>query len=392
MGTVAGTGAVAIAVPAAGLQDTARYTITPGAAVTLVLPVTDTTIQAGGTFSLAGRVMDRYENARTDTITYEMAGTGLTITGGQVSASAPARAAVVGRLDRSTLTPDTTWVSVVPAATIAARRRTKLVTGALDGTGLAEIPLTLEAQDPGPEWHPNGPYLLAPLGTFSSPRSLYRIDMSGTIQRVVDPAVGSPNFIGYIYSAMYSPDAQSVYLAANTCNSAAILYRAPIANSQTIERLSPTAPDECFSLMNKWPSLSPDGARLTFENQTWGRQDNSVRVMEIATRAITQIVTSGQRPRWSPTGDLIAYWTDKQIWVVRPDGTGARVVSPSGRAYLPGAQWSPDGQWILARFEPTQGWGVTTVALLNVTTRLEIPLAWTTGYDGISLPAWKPVP
>lgn len=387
MGRAAGAGGVAIAVPQAGLQATANFTITPGAATKVVLPVADTTIQVGRTIPLAGRIEDRYGNVRTDAATYEVAGTGLTITAGQVSASAPARAAVVGRL--GSFAPDTTWVSAVPVATIAAQRGSKLVTAALDGTSLVEIPLSLEAQGIGPEWHPNGQSLLAVLGTFSGPRVPYRVEMGGAIQRVIDPAAPGT---GYIYSATYSPDAQWVYLSGGNCNYNAILYRVPVANPQTVERLSPTGMDECFELVNHWPSLSPDGARLTYENQTRNQQGYSVRVMEIATRAITQIVADGQRPRWSPTGGLIAYWADKQIWVVRPDGTGARVVSPPGRAYVPGVQWSPDGQWILARFEPAQGWAGTTVALLNVGTRLEIPLAWTTGYSGIALPAWKPAP
>lgn len=213
--------------------------------------------------------------------------------------------------------------------------------------------------------------------------------MGGAIHRAIEPTAPST---GYLYSAAYSPDAQWMYLASGTCNYASILYRVPVANPVTVERLSPAGPNECFELVNHWPSLSPDGARLTYENQTWNKQGYSVRVMEIATRAITEIVVAGQRPRWSPAGDLIAYWANNQIWVVKPDGTEARVVSPPGRSYSPGVQWSPDGRWMLARFEPTPGWAGTTVALLNVSTGSEIPLAWTSGYGGIGLPAWKPAP
>ncbi|MBW3571622.1 MAG: hypothetical protein KY467_10990 [Gemmatimonadetes bacterium] len=393
MGRAAGAGAVSIEVPEAGLQDTARYTITPGGAAKIVLPVVDTTIQVGRTMPLSGRVEDRYGNVRADTIIYEVAGTGLTITGGQVSAGAPARAAVVGRVDRSSLAPDTTWVSVVPAAMIAARRGDKLVTAALDGTGLIGIPHIHEAGDYGPEWHPNGQSLLAVLGDAFG--SLYSVELGGATQQVIAPTMssaGGRSVPGVIRGFIYSPDAQWVYLSGNSCNYTAILYRLPVANPPAIERLSPTGADECFELVNHWPSLSPDGARLAFENQTWNQSGYSIRVMTIATRAVTQLVAGGQRPRWSPTGDLIAYWADKQIWVVRPDGTGARVVSPPGRAYVPGAQWSPDGQWILARFEPRREWAGTTVALLNVSTGLEIPLPWTTGYGAITLPVWRPVP
>ena len=395
MGQVAGAGAVAIAVPEAGLQDTARYNITPGAAYRAILPTADTTIMVGRTLSIAGRIEDRYGNLRTDAVRYELAGSGLTITGGAVSASAPARDAVVARSDLSSVIRDTVWVSVVPSVIIAARRGAKLMTASLDGTGLTEIPHVLNASDYGPEWHPDGQSLLAVLGSFGDPSSLYRVELDGAMQKVIDPTAsssGHSSVPGVIRGFVYSPEAQWVYLSGGNCNYNAILYRLPVANPLAIERLSPTGVDECFELVNHWPSLSPDGARLTYENQTWNQSGYSVRVMTIATKAITQIVTGGQRPRWSPTGDLIAYWADKQIWVVRPDGSDARVISPAGRAYVPGVQWSPDGQWVLARFEPTQGWAGTTVALLNVGTRREIPLAWTTGYGGVSLPAWKPVP
>ena len=395
LGTAAGAGGVAITVPQEGLQDTARYSVSPGAAVRVVLPIADTAIQVGRTIPLGGRVEDRNGNPRADAVTYSLAGTGLAVANGQVSASAPARAAVVGRASAAGVAPDTTWVSVVPAATIATRRAYKLVTAALDGSGLTEIPHTLEATDYGPEWHPNGQSLLAVLGTFGGPYSLYRVHMNGAIEQVISPTASSAGGFsvpGVIRGVTYSPDAQWVYLSGGNCNYNAILYRLPVANPAAIERLSPTGVDECFELVNHWPSLSPDGARLAYENQTWNQSGYSVRVMTVATREITEIVSGGQHPHWSPAGDLIAYWADKQIWVVRPDGTGAHVVSPPGRAYVPGAEWSPDGQWILARFEPTQGWAGTTVALLDVNTRLEIPLAWTTGYGGIALPAWKPQP
>jgi len=395
MGQAAGAGGVVISVPLLGAQDTAHFTVTPGAAAKVVLPIVDTTIQVARPLPLNGRVEDRHANPRTDAVTYEAAGTGLTIAGGQVSAAAPARAAVIGRLAGAGIAPDTTWVSVVPVATIAARRGSKLMIASLDGTGATNVPHVLEATDFGPEWHPDGQSLLASLGTFGGGSSLYRVLPSGATQLVIGPTAAQSsghNVPGAMSGFSYSPDGQWVYVSGGYCNYATMLYRFPVANPPAIERVSATGLDECFELVNHWPSLSPDGARLAYENQTWNQSGYSVRVMDLATKQVTQLVAGGQRPRWAPAGDLIAYWADKQIWVVRPDGTGARVVSPPGRSYIQGVQWSPDGQWILARFEPTQGWAGTTVALLNVGTGLEIPLRWTTGYAGVALPSWKPVP
>jgi hypothetical protein len=387
MGTVAGAGHIRIEVPQAGLDTTATFTITPGAATKVLLPVADTTVQVGRTLPLSGHVVDRFQNARADVVTYQVSGSGLTLTNGQVSASAAARAAVIGRF--GALAPDTTWVSVVPAATIAAFHASKVVTVALDGSDLVQIPHTLETQGDGPEWHPDGQSLLALLGTFGEGRTLYRVELNGATQPVIDPSVPA---VGYTYSAVYSPDARWVYLARGSCNYASILFRVGLSDPKTVWRVSPTGPDECFELVNHWPSLSPDGTRVAFENQTWNKSGYSVRVMDVGSGATTEIVPGGEHPRWSPKGDLIAYWADQQMWVVRPDGSGARVISPAGHTYAPGAQWSPDGQWVLARFLPRAGWAGTTVALINVTSGLEIPLAWTSGYGDFSLPAWRPTP
>ncbi len=393
LGTTAGAGGIAVAVPEAGLEDTARFTILPGAPARVTLPIADTTLQVGRTIALGGRVEDRLGNARTGAVTYDAVATGLTISNGQLTVTAPARASVVARLSGSGLAPDTMWVSVVPAATIAVRRGTRLMIGTLEGTGLTEIPHTLDANDYGPEWHPSGQSLLAVVGSYSEMYSLYRVELNGAKQLIVTPTSSSANSFavpGEILGITYSPGGEWIYLSGGNCNYNAILYRIPVANRHAIERLSPASTSECFELVNHWPSLSPDGARLAYENQTWNRSGYSVRVMTIATREIVEIVPGGQRPRWSPAGNLIAYWDDNQIWVVRPDGTEARAVSPPGHVYQPGVQWSPDGKWIIARFAPRQGWAGTTVALLNVDTGLEIPLAWTTGYGPYGLPAWKP--
>ena len=394
LGSAAGSGGVIIEVPEAGLRDTARFTIRPGAAARVVLPVADTAIQVGQTLALGGRVEDRYANPRAEVVRYETTGPGLTLTGGEVSASEPARAAVTAHLDGGTLAPATTWVSVVPDATVALLRGDRIATATLAGTGLTGIPHPLESSHPGIEWHPDGKSLFAVLGTFGGPASLYRVGLDGATELIVTPDTRKDGIFsvpGVIRGFTYSPHDDRMYLSGRKCNYNAILYRLPISNPTAMERLSPTGMDECFELVNHWPSLSPDGARLAFENQTGNQEGFSVRVMTVAARSIREIVPGGQHPRWSPTDDLIAYWAADQIWVVRSDGTGRRVVSPAGRAYVPGVRWSPDGTWIVARFHPIPGAGATTVALIDVSTGMEIPLPWTThSVDG--LPAWKPAP
>jgi Tol biopolymer transport system component len=394
MGDLAGAAGVEISVPEAGLVDTVRYTVLPGLPARVILPVEDTTVQVGRSFALGGRVEDRYYNRRPEAVTYALAGQGISISAGQVGTSVPARAAVVGRLDGSSIAPDTTWVSVVPAATILVRRNAKFVTGPLDGTAFVEIPHNLEASDFGLEWQPDGESFLALLGTFATRKALYRVSLNGSMQLLAStsgtgaggidvPGVMDGGFTG-------SPDGQWVYMSAGNCNFNEIIYRLHLTNPQSIQRLSPPGGDECFQLVNKWPSPSPDGTRLAFENQTGNRTGYSVRILTIANRSVSEIAPGGQRPQWAPSGELIAYTANDQIWTIRSDGSGARALSPPGRKYVPGVKWSPDGQWIFAAFEPREGWAGTTVTLLNVNTGLEIPLSWTTGYGNFPPPVWKP--
>ena len=396
MGDLAGAAGVEISVPQAGLVDTVRYTVLPGQPAIVTLPVEDTTVQVGRTFALGGRVEDRYFNVRPEVVTYAMVGQGITVSAsGQVGTSVPARAAVVGRLDRSSVAPDTTWVSVVPAATILVRRNAKFVTGPLDGSAFVAIPHDLEASDFGLEWQPDGQSFLALLGTFGTRSALYRVSLNGSMQLLASTSgtgaggIAVPAVMDGGFTA--TADGQWVYMSAGNCNFSQIIYRLHLTSPQVIDRLSPPGGNECFELVNKWPSISPDGTRIAFENQTGNRTGYSVRILTIANRSVREIASGGQRPQWAPSGELIAYTAaNNQIWTIRSDGTGARALSPPGRKYVPGVKWSPDGQWIFAAFEPRDGWAGTTVTMLNVSTGLEIPLSWTTGYGNFPPPLWKP--
>ena len=387
LGHVAGPAAVVITAPREGLVDTARYTVTPGGAVYVVLPVSDTAVQVDQSLDLAARAEDRYHNPRSDAVTFEVVGDALSVANAAVSASVPTRGAVIGRLAGSSRPPDTTWVSVVPKATILAARGAQLGLSGLDGSALVMIPHPLEVGDE-PAWYPGGAAVLSTLGSFAQPYSLYRVELGGAVQQLIGEEAG----IGRIHAPVASPDGAWIYMTANNCNYNAVLYRFPPSNPQARERISPSLNDhirECFELVNHAPSVSPDGSRLTYENQTGNKQGYSVRIIDVATHEITEIAAGGQRPRWSPVAERIAYWLDDQIWVIASDGTGAHRVSPLGRQYMAGVSWSPDGAWLIGRFLPRESWLGTTIALLHVESGLEIPLAWTTGHS-LGLPMWRP--
>jgi dipeptidyl aminopeptidase/acylaminoacyl peptidase len=57
-------------------------------------------------------------------------------------------------------------------------------------------------------------------------------------------------------------------------------------------------------------------------------------------------LAAGAAPRWSPAGGWIAFERADALWLVRPDGTGARELRPA----TTDAAWSPDGSRLAAVF------------------------------------------
>jgi Tol biopolymer transport system component len=88
-------------------------------------------------------------------------------------------------------------------------------------------------------------------------------------------------------------------------------------------------------------------------------------------------------PRWAPVGDTIAYLAGVgpgEIWLVHASDAGARRVSPPGRLYDPGIDWSPDGRWVIAR--GPNGLELVEVATGRVVALADVP-------RGLAQPAWK---
>ena len=104
--------------------------------------------------------------------------------------------------------------------------------------------------------------------------------------------------------------------------------------------------------------LSPDGRRIAFTSDRGGTQQ--IYVMD-ADGSSQKRITFGegryQTPVWSPRGDLIAFTRMYNgrfyIGVIRPDGTGERLLTES---YLDeGPTWSPNGRVLLFyRESPTR--------------------------------------
>jgi serine/threonine protein kinase/WD40 repeat protein len=97
------------------------------------------------------------------------------------------------------------------------------------------------------------------------------------------------------------------------------------------------------------PSVSPNGSAIVYISDHGGHANLWVARSDGShARQITferdPAVTIGV-PKWSPSDDLIVYVVNRelpQLWVVRPDGRGARRLVERGVS----AAWSLDGRWL----------------------------------------------
>ena len=111
-----------------------------------------------------------------------------------------------------------------------------------------------------------------------------------------------------------------------------------------------------------WMTLdvSPDGAQIVFDLL------GDIYTLPIGGGKATRIlggVAWEMQPRYSPDGDWIAFTSDRaggdNIWIARTDGSDPRQVSKESFRLLNSPNWSPDGEYIVARkhFSSTRSLG-----------------------------------
>lgn len=389
-GRRAGTGRVVVSVPALGLQDTARYTIQPGAPAAVVSLPADTALFIGRTLRLGAAVVDRYGNARKDPVSFSASGSAASVgADGTVTGAAFGRTPVVVSAAGFS---DTSLVSVVPQGTIAAYtrisnsgQRVGVYTVDLDGSNLTLVRETVVGAGYYGEmpaaWSPDGKQLVYHDNNTNHTRQLYVHDMATGASRRFLPTADQMEMESW---PRRSPDGQWVYFSGGTYSSYQV-YRARLDGTGK-ERISPAGTGV------QWQAApSPDGTRVMYVSGG-DYSAGQLEVISLASRQVTRLAVNGLSPRWSPSGSEVVYLSQPNSYaestglltVMNPDGTNRRTLTRSGDRYLPHLDYSPDGRYVIA----TSAAGVLTV--VEVATGIEVPVRVTRLQAALVAPVWKP--
>jgi hypothetical protein len=368
LGSLVGASGIAVqTVDAPIYKDTARFTVLTGAPASITSVPKDTAVTPGKSYAVTATVYDRARNVLPQTPSYRALDASVSLSPTQVvTTSTVARGGVVVSVGAKVA--DTAWVSVVPPGSMAIRKQNVVKVVMFDGQLVADVNVAAGSPNPGlpipgPEWTPDGQAFYSVLGFQYDPKpGLYRIDLAGKQTLVSscsystcpqDPSVFT--MPAGITSFSVSPDGRTLFAAVDGCNYQGILYSAQFGSTAAPQRLSPPNADDCFNTVHRWPSVSPDRSTLAFENDSSYFSGFTIQFMDLATHTVRPLRLGGERPRWSPFGDQVAFVNAQSVWLVRPDGTGLRRLTMSDRQYLAGVTWSTDGHWLLGHADQGSG-------------------------------------
>jgi len=374
----AATGKIVIVAPSGQSVDL-YFTVLPGAPALVRADPGDTALYVGGSVTFRPFVTDAYGNRLplTPTYQYQSLSPALSISApGQATGAAFGRGSVAVSALGVT---DTVWASVVPTGRVAAETQggAFIIVADLDGSAFDTIP----------GLHPANSFDWSPVNrTFvmDFDRTLLSMDTAGHTRRVVTDALMRSE-----YYPRFSYDGSYIYFTGNDSLTACYGVWRIHSDGTGLEHVVADTSNCGVYAYTEVPSpdyassASPDGTRLVYVGGT-GIQyvGGTLRVRTIATGADTSLGVVGDAPRWSPTGEWIAYDSLGTLMLIHPNGTSQQSLIYRGDQ-VPNSNavsWSPDGQWLV--YHTTD-----RLALVQVATRLKLPLATTIG---LADPTWQP--
>ena len=327
LGTVPGTHLLRVSVPELAHTASLGFEVLPGQAVRL-LGVADTSMTVGQTFQPSVSSYDRAGNPLAAPPSLSAPSGGLRIDDeGLVTADSTGFHQLI---TTAGALADTGVVTVFPGgvlALIGEDKRSVIQRGLADPQG--DTIAVLPGDALRPRWLPDGETLLVQMTTDSGQR-LVTVRPNGEVDRFVEDRM-----LSWEATPTTAPGVPWVYFAgSNLHDLSRDLWRVRLDGSN-LERI-PLGKE--YRLLNG--SVGPDG-RIAAQ----ASGGTELGVLDPAAETFTFLGANGLLPRWSPTGDLIAYRNVDNVHLVTPEGTERGMLGPV--AFHGVHVWSPDGKWIL---------------------------------------------
>jgi tricorn protease-like protein len=90
------------------------------------------------------------------------------------------------------------------------------------------------------------------------------------------------------------------------------------------------------------PAFSPDGQKIVYSGHNV-HYTTDLYTMNAEGTEVKKLTDGGSSPDWSPDGTKIAFSTNGELYVIKPDGTGLKNLTNSPTVMESGPSWSPDG-------------------------------------------------
>lgn len=214
----------------------------------------------------------------------------------------------------------------------------------ISSSGGEAVPVTDDAYvDWNPVWSPDGKYIY-----FSSDRSgsmnLWRIPIEEESGKLLGPPEAvTTGATGFRQHISFSKDGSRIAYVEGVL--AGNIWKVAFdPEAGTVEGKSVAITEGSRQLTVDMPS--PDGQWLLY---TTRQQEDIFIVRADGTdpRQLTDDLHKDRRPRWSPDGDKISFYSDRsgsyEIWTIHPDGSGLQQLTDIPGQVIDYHDWSPDG-------------------------------------------------